>query len=206
MSNVEKLQNRDYYLVIDKSGSMDETDTPTGQTRWEYVRESATAIAKKLSEFDPDGITVVPFSGTHKWYANTTPAKVGEIFKENSPMGSTVLAPALEACFKDYTANKKTGAAKANGAVVVVLTDGQPSDEQNVARSIVAFSKTLDNGDGEFGISMIQVGRDLQATAFLQRLDDNLIKEGAKYDIVDTKTIDQLEGISLVDAITAALE
>jgi uncharacterized protein YegL len=203
---MEQLKNRDYYLVIDKSGSMDAKDTPSGQSRWKYVQESATAIANKLAEFDPDGITVVPFAGTHKWYPNTTPEKVNQIFVENSPMGGTTLAPALQACFDDYSSLKAKGQAKANGAIIVVLTDGQPSDEAQVAKSIVQFTKKLDNGDGEFGIAMLQVGKDPEATAFLKRLDDNLVKEGAKFDIVDTKTMEELENIGLVDAIVASLE
>jgi len=60
-AQIERLKNRDYYVVIDKSGSMEESDTPSGQTRWEYCQESTQAIARKLNEFDPDGITVVTF-------------------------------------------------------------------------------------------------------------------------------------------------
>ena len=107
-----RLKNRDYYVVIDKSGSMEERDTPTGVSRWQYCQESTNAIAKKLNEYDPDGITVVPFSSSHKWYPNTTPETVKNVFAENSPMGGTNLAPALQACFDDYLANKKAGKLK----------------------------------------------------------------------------------------------
>lgn len=202
---MEQLKNRDYYIVLDKSGSMEEKDTPSGQSRWKYAEESVIAIANKLSEFDPDGITVVPFAGTFKPYENVTPNVVSQIFKEHSPMGSTVLAGPLEWCFNDYLTKKKKGQAKANGAIVVVLTDGQPQDEQAVARSIVQFSKKLDNGDGEFGISFLQVGKDTEAKHYLQRLDDGLEKEGAKFDIVDTKTMEELENIGLLEAVMASL-
>lgn len=202
---MEKLKNRDFYLVIDKSASMEETDTPSGQSRWAYLQESTNAIAKKLNEYDPDGITVVPFAGTHKAYPNTTPEKVADIFKENSPMGSTILAPALQYCFEDYLGAKAAGKAKANGAIVMVVTDGKPQDEDKVANTIINFTKELTNGDSEFGISFIQVGKDRGATEFLKRLDDGLEKGGAKFDIVDTKTMEELEGIGLTEALLASL-
>lgn len=204
--NVDKLKNRDYVLVLDKSGSMQATDTPTGKSRWLYAQESTLAIAQKLSELDPDGITVVPFAGSFKVYENTTPEKVAQIFKENEPMGGTVLAPVLAKCFSDYLARKKDGKAKANGEILLVVTDGEPQDEAQVAKEIVKFTKQLDSGDDEYGISFIQVGRDVAAASFLKRLDDNLVSEGAKYDIVDTKTMDELENVGLTEALIASLE
>lgn len=199
----EALKNRDYYLLIDKSGSMQETDTPSGQSRFDYARESTEAIAKMLEQYDPDGITVIPFSGSHRVYPNTTAAKVKDIFQENQPMGGTMLALPLQACFDDYLANKAAGKAKANGAIVVVVTDGRPADVGQVEETIAKFTHKLDNGDGEFGIAFLQVGKDAAATTYLQGLDDNI--KGAKFDIVDTKTIDQIEQIGLTEALVAAL-
>ncbi len=202
--NVEQLKNRDYYIVLDKSSSMEIKDTPVG-SRWKSAEETVVGVANKLSEYDPDGVTVVPFAGTFKAYENTTPSTVAQIFKEQSPMGSTVLAPPLQYCFDNYLSNKKAGKAKANGACVVVITDGEPSDEDAVAKAICNFTKKLDNGDAEFGISFLQVGKDTNARDYLKRLDDGLEKEGAKFDIVDTKTKEELENIGLTEALMASL-
>lgn len=201
----ENLKNRDYVLIIDKSGSMVGTDTPTGQTRFKAAEESTVAIATMLEEYDPDGITVIPFNAAFKVYDNTTAAKVADIFRENQPMGGTVLAPPLQSVFDSYLAAKKAGTAKPNGMIVLVVTDGQPSDGVEVAKAISAFTQKLETGDDEFGISFIQVGRDPEATRFLKGLDDNLVSAGAKFDIVDTKTIDEVESIGLVETLIAAL-
>lgn len=203
---MSKLENRDYYVVIDKSGSMTATDTPNGVSRFKYMEESTVAIASMLEAYDPDGITVVPFASGYKVYDNTTAAKVADVFKENQPMGSTYLAPPLQACFDHYNANKKAGTAKANGAIILVVTDGQPADQKEVANAIVKFGNTLENGDDEFGITFIQVGHDAEATRFLKSLDDDLVTAGAKFDIVDTKTIDEVENIGLTETLIAALE
>lgn len=204
--NTESLKDRDYYLIIDKSGSMSTPDTKNGKSRWDYARESTEAIARELQKYDPDGITVIPFNGTFKEYPNTTPEKVADIWNEQSPMGGTVLAPVLDHCFNDYLKNKKAGTAKPKGGMIVVMTDGTPEDEEKVGRSIVNFGNKLDNADEEFGISFIQVGQDAHATAFLKRLDDDLTsKYGAKNDIVDAKTMDEVESIGVVETLIAAL-
>lgn len=184
---------------------METRDTPSGQTRWKYAEESVSAIANKLAEYDPDGIAVLPFASSFKAHENVTPATVANIFAEHSPMGSTVLTPPLKWCFENYLKNKKEGKAKENGAIVVVITDGQPNDEDDVAQAICKFTKQLDNGDEEFGISFLQVGKDATAKNYLRRLDDSLEKEGAKFDIVDTKTMEELENIGLTEALVASL-
>lgn len=203
--NIENLKNRDYVLVLDKSGSMEEKDTPSGKSRWEYAKESTMAVANRVSEYDPDGLTIITFAGSFKTYENQTPAKVGEIWKENEPMGGTVLAPVLNSVFSSYLERKKAGKTKANGEILIVVTDGQPSDESEVAKAIVKFGNQLENGDSEYGISFLQVGKDHAASTFLKKLDDDLTKQGAKYDIVDTKTMEELESIGLTEALMASL-
>jgi len=203
--DTEKLKNRDYVLVIDKSGSMEERDCPNNLTRWAYMEESVRAIASKLQEYDPDGITVIPFAGDHRTYENTRDDVVNKIFKENSPMGGTTLAPVLREVFDTYNRNKKAGNTKPNGQIVMVVTDGCPQDEAAVARSIVDFTKTLADGREEFGIEFVQIGRDQHAKEFLGRLDNNLSQEGAKYDIVNATTMEEVEKVGLVETLIASL-
>ena len=200
----ERLKNRDYYLAIDKSGSMETEDTSSGQSRFKFAEESTIALAKKLEAFDPDGICVIPFGSTHKVYDNVTGEKVADIFKENQPFGSTNLSPVLKHCFDDYLKKKKAGSAQANGAILVIMTDGAPSDPAEVKKAIVDFSQKLDNGDGEFGILFLQVGKDAGAGAYLTELDDNL--KGAKFDIVDKKTFEEVESLGILGALEASLD
>lgn len=203
--NLEQLKNRDYVLVIDKSGSMTANDCPGGKSRWESAKESTIAIANKICEFDPDGITVYTFAGSFKKYENTTASKVAQIFQENEPMGGTTLGPVLADVFADYSSRKKAGSTKANGEMLLVVTDGQPSDESAVAKEIIKFGNGLDNADQEYGISFLQIGKDAEAARFLKKLDDDLVSQGAKHDIVDTKTFEEVETIGLTETLVAAL-
>ncbi|MBW4491903.1 MAG: VWA domain-containing protein [Oscillatoria princeps RMCB-10] len=198
------LENRDYTLIIDKSGSMSMKDLPGGKSRWALMQESALALASKCEELDPDGITVYLFSGRFKRYDNVTAATVAQIFKENEPSGSTDLAKVLEDALNSYFQRKAAGQAKANGETILVVTDGEPDDRKAVMRVIIEASRRLDR-DEELAISFIQVGSDATATQFLKVLDDQLQGAGAKFDIVDTVTVEDMEDMTLTEVLLNAI-
>ncbi len=200
-----KLQNRDYVLVIDKSGSMGTTDCPGGKSRWKYCEETTKAIAAKISEFDTDGITVYLFGSSFKRFDGVNGDKVAQIFRENEPAGGTDLNPVLKDVFADYSKRKAASGTKANGEMLLVITDGESDNQPQVAKQIVAFGNGLANADEEYGIGFFQVGKDPAASNFLKALDDDLTKQGAKHDIVDCKTFDEIENIGLTEALTQAL-
>jgi uncharacterized protein with von Willebrand factor type A (vWA) domain len=198
------LENRDYTIIIDKSGSMSMKDQPGGKSRWVLMQESALALASKCEELDPDGITVYLFSGRFKRYDNVTAEKVAQIFKENEPSGSTDLAKVLEDALNSYFQRKAAGQTKANGETILVVTDGEPDDRKAVMRVIIEASRLLDR-DEELAISFIQVGTDATATQFLKVLDDQLQGAGAKFDIVDTVTVEDMEDMTLTEVLLNAI-
>lgn len=198
------VEDRDYTLIIDKSGSMSTPDQAGGRSRWEIAQESTLALARKCEQFDPDGITVYLFSGRFKRYENVTANKVGQIFMENDPMGTTDLASVLKDATDNYFQRKASGATKPNGETILVITDGEPDDRKAVMRVIIEASRHMER-DEELGISLIQVGSDATATRFLKALDDELQGAGAKFDIVDTVTLDDMENMSLAEVLLNAI-
>ncbi|TVP56646.1 MAG: VWA domain-containing protein [Nodularia sp. (in: Bacteria)] len=198
------LENRDYTLIIDKSGSMATPDQKGGRTRWVSAQESTLALASKCDQFDPDGITVYLFSGRFKRYDNVTAGKVTQIFQENDPSGSTDLASVLKHATDDYFQRKSAGQTKPNGEIILVITDGEPDDRKAVMKVIIEASRQMDINE-ELGISFIQVGTDAQATRFLKVLDDDLQGAGAKFDICDTITMDDMEDFSLSEVLLNAI-
>jgi Mg-chelatase subunit ChlD len=198
------MTDRDYTLIIDKSGSMSTPDQVGGRTRWEIAQESTLALARKAEQFDPDGITVYVFSGRFKRYDDVTSAKVAQIFLENDPAGTTNLAGVLQDAISNYFQRKAAGQSKPNGETILVITDGEPDDRKAVFEVIIHATRQMER-DEELGISIIQVGTDAQATKFLKALDDQLQSVGAKFDICDTVTLDDLEEMSLVDVLTNAI-
>jgi Mg-chelatase subunit ChlD len=198
------LESRDYTLMIDKSSSMSTADRPDGKTRWEIAQESTLALAQKCEQIDPDGITVYLFSGRFRRYDNVTSAKVSQIYQENEPMGRTDLAGVLQDALDNYFQRKATGQVKANGETLLVITDGEPTDPKAVMRLIIDASRKIDR-DEELAISLIQVGNDKKATLFLKALDDQLQAAGAKFDIVDTITVEDMQGMSLSEVLLKAI-
>jgi uncharacterized protein with von Willebrand factor type A (vWA) domain len=198
------LENRDYTLIIDKSGSMATPDQKGGRTRWVTAQESTFALASKCEQFDPDGITIYVFSSKFKRYENVTSGKVAQIFRENDPSGTTDLASVLKHATDDYFQRKAANESKPNGETILVVTDGEPDDRKAVMRVIIEASRRMDR-DEELAICFIQVGADQQATRFLKVLDDELQDAGAKFDICDTVTMEDMEDISLSEVLLNAI-
>ncbi|AFY82327.1 vWA domain-containing protein [Oscillatoria acuminata] len=198
------VENRDYTLIIDKSGSMSTPDQPGGKTRWQVAQESTLALARKCEEFDPDGITIYLFSGRFQRYDNVTAAKVDQIYQENEPMGRTNLAAVLQDAVNQYFQRKSSGQTKPNGETILVVTDGEPDDRKAVMEVIIKATRQMDR-DEELAMSFIQVGNDAQASRFLKALDDDLQGVGAKFDIVDTITMDDMEETPLKEVLLRAI-
>ncbi|MBD1860853.1 VWA domain-containing protein [Trichocoleus desertorum] len=198
------MKDRDYTLIVDKSGSMSTPDQRGGRSRWMEVQESTLALARKCEQFDPDGITVYLFSGRFKRYDDVTSAKVEQLFQENDPAGTTNLAAVLQDATNYYFQRKAAGKTKPAGETILVITDGEPDDRRAVMEVIVDASRKMER-DEELAISFIQIGADPQATKFLQALDEQLAGVGAKFDICDAITFADIEEMSLSEVLLNAI-
>ncbi len=192
------LKNLDIELLFDKSGSMETKDCPGGKSRWDYGQEQALALATHAEKFDADGITVVPFAGKYKIHEGVTAAKVTQVFTENQTGGSTDTAAVLKNRLDAFFARKAAGGTKA--CCLIVLTDGAPDDQNAVASVIVEATKKLER-DEELAIQFVQIGSDPEASKFLAFLDDGLTARGAKFDIVDTTKIADVEDFTLAQLL-----
>ncbi len=201
----EILKQRDYTLIIDKSASMSTPDQRNGRTRWEEVQESTLGLARKCEQLDSDGITVYLFAGRFKRYDNVTSGKVAQIFEENEPGGSTDLAGVLKDAFNNYFQRKSIGQTKPNGEIILVVTDGEPDDRTLVMKEIVEASCRIDQ-DVELGITFLQVGLDPKASQFLKALDTELTEVGARFDVCDTMTFEQMENQTLTEVLIGAIK
>lgn len=190
-----KLSEYDFIVAIDASGSMGETDAPGGKSRWNYVQETALQFVRELEELDSDGLGLVLFGGSNITSADgVTVDKFKEVFATRSPRGSTPLAEALTAALKLAGKSDKKD-------FIIVFTDGVPDDEQAAAKVIIEASKQQETDDA-LTILFIQVGKDASATAYLRKLDDSLT--GAKFDIVDAKTIEEAEAFATTAELVVA--
>lgn len=197
------LRDRDYTLIVDKSGSMALKDQPGGRSRWAVARESTEALAAKCEELDPDGLTLYVFSSRFRRYDGVTAARVSQVWDENEPCGGTDLAAVLKHAFETHFARR--AGAEARPETILVVTDGEPDDPRAVIRAVLDASRKV-RADAELGVSFVQVGSDPSARRFLKVLDDELVGAGAPFDICDTITLDEIEEVGLTAALLAAID
>lgn len=202
--NLDQLKNYNIFALIDRSGSMGTTDMPNGKSRWQAAEEGTIALASKAIQYDEDGITVGIFGGsTIKLIDNVNNTEViKKIFSENEPASGTPTDQMLSKVLDQYFADKAAGK-NPKPILIAVVTDGEPNDRAATKKVIVEATKKMEK-DEEIGISFLQIGNDASATSFLQELDDELVsKMGAKFDIVDTKKLEDVENIT--ETLMAAL-
>ena len=189
------LSEYDFIVCIDASGSMGETDMPGGKSRWDYMQETCLSFVRDVEKFDSDGIDVITFGGANiESHQGVTSGKVKEVFASRSPRGSTPLAQALTAAFAAAGKSSKKD-------FVLVFTDGVPDDGAAAADIIKKQANSQDTDDA-CTVLFVQVGRDAGAAAYLRKLDDSLT--GAKFDIVDAKTMEEAEKYATTAELIAA--
>ena len=199
---IARLSEFDFVIAIDTSGSMAEpvkepVKVGPNRTRWEAVQESAMTLIRDVQAIDQDGLGLVLFGRQVESLDGVTADKAREVFASHGPRGSTPLAEALDAAFALAGKSDKKD-------MIIVFTDGVPDDREAAAKRIVAQANSQANDD-DCTVLFIQVGDDAAATRYLQSLDDDL--SGAKFDIVDVKTVAEADAFNTTaELIVAAIE
>lgn len=192
------LANRDYTVIVAKSSGNFMVTAPYAEKRWLDAQASMLALVEHCQKFDPDGVTIYITSsqakdlGSFKKYEQVTIDRLEQVFQDNEPPGSFDLTEALQAALNAYFMRKQTSQAKANGETILVVTDGEPGDRMAMAKVIAEATQKLDR-DEELGIGFAQIGDDAIARGFFNALDDHLRAIGAKFDIVATQVLTQIE-------------
>jgi hypothetical protein len=182
---------RDYILVVDRSGSMS-----TG-SRWNDACAAIRSLAPYVCKFDPDGITLLFFDHAIERFEEVkTKEVVEEAFSRFKPRGSTDLALALHNAFRDHFDGAR------GATTILVVTDGCPNSQSEVERVLRRAANSIEHLD-ELSVSFVQIGDDRSATKFLEHLDDTL--DDVKYDIVDTITAEECARISFSELVARSI-
>ena len=205
------LENRDYILIVAKTAASITTMPPGYENRWAAAHSAIVALAQTCEDLDPDGITVYISSSTYaegafKRYEQVSPAQADQIFQENYPPENLSLLDGLQLALDNYFTRKAAKLNKQNGAIIIVLIDGEPLDRMKIAKAIAHAADALDSNN-ELGIGFAHIGDDLIARGFLSALDDDLRSRfGAKFDIVHTKVFQEIDPASLTDFLRDILQ
>ncbi|HEY3495628.1 MAG TPA: VWA domain-containing protein [Polyangiaceae bacterium] len=186
MSQLEVNKGDNVIIILDVSASMQTTDTPSGASRIDFVKENAKTIAVEAGKWDTDGVDGFTFGHKVTSIGKLTADNVNAVIdplKANE--GSTDTAAAIAEAWKQHRAGgyKQT--------VAMLFTDGEPNDEDKVFSTIAGITQELKD-EHEFALSILTVGqRSAGLEAFLTKLDDAL--PGAKHDIVDVKRVEEVD-------------
>jgi Mg-chelatase subunit ChlD len=198
----EKLRKYDIELIIDCSGSFKDVDGTDGLTKFEWCHRQVRDLAQRMSAYSKT-MTITTFNQNFQVMPHCDPSTVEHIYAETEPNGSTDLVDPL----MDRLQANLQSHDSAHPFLLAIITDGLPNvprDPKVVDNAIAEFTHRLKSGD-EVVITFLQIGDTFDGKDFCQNLDDNLVSEGAKYDIVDTKTFDQLKQEGLVNALVDAV-
>jgi Mg-chelatase subunit ChlD len=180
-------------FLVDRSGSMATADCD-GDTRYNAVRESLKAFVRGAAKYDPDGVSIHFFNNKVETHSDVSDvATVDKLIDTHGPGGGTATHLAIQAAWKEHRTKQSAA------TFVMIFTDGEPSEPEEVKKTIVNITNTMNNPE-EFRLSFLTVGqRSPELSAWLSALDSDL--KGAKYDIVG---VEELSGVDF-DAAVADL-
>ncbi|WP_254566881.1 AAA-like domain-containing protein [Oscillatoria sp. HE19RPO] len=195
-----KILNRDVYILIDQSASMELTDRDQEKTRWQLLAENVAGDVRNLMR-DRNGrkvcdkVTVYLFSRNRngkRFEIDENSSIERTIFDENFPDSNTYIAKTFEACLKEQEQSPKIEANK-NGAFIIIYTDGMLDDRSTFEKQIRQLSENLPNEE-VLKVVMIGLGDDVRSNPkpFLD-LDFNLTQN--KHNIFIFELADEMEDI-----------
>jgi hypothetical protein len=199
----KKLLSYDIELIIDITGSMDWIDGTGDLSKFQWCHEQVRNLAQQLAPYHKT-ITITTFNTTDSTMERCDPEKVEQTYATIEPSGNTDLVdPLVDRLNAALIKHKDNG----RPVLIVVITDGLPNvprDPSVVNRALIDFTHQL-RGTDEVIVTILQIGDTFDGRDFCVDLDDNLVNEGAKYDIVDTKTFAELKHKGLVTAMIDAV-
>ena len=199
----KNLQGKDLIVLLDISGSMQTSETSGGvfgiggktETRIEMAKTLIQAHYELFKQYSgKETVSFILFDNRVTYYEVSNKAELDALLDKTVTGGTTNTAGALELAFS------KVG----KEAVVLVYTDGEPSNRDAVVRTIKQKATSGVDPD-KFGIMFAQVGSDAGALAFLKYLDDTVGEELGGIDIVGSMSYTELQNASIEQIVHEAL-
>lgn len=169
----ERLRKFDTVFLVDDSGSME-------GRRWNMTSRALAEIAEIAVQYDDDGVDIQFFNHRPKKEERKglgSAKAVMDLFQKYKPRdGPTLTADLLEEELGIYLQDLEKDR-DIKGLNLIVLTDGEPDEDQDVETVIVDCAnqlKALHAPKLKVGIQFVQIGNDEKAREFLRGLDDDL--------------------------------
>jgi len=195
----KKLLPYQIELLIDISGSMRYSDGTGNLGKFEWCCDQMHNLSDCL-ELYKKTFNITIFNTAYTVYEDCTSADVERIYHIVTPKGATdIVDPLTDRLYHALEQYSKTG----KPTLIVVITDGLPNvpnDPRAVNQALIDFTSHL-TGPNQVLVTFVQIGDTFDGREFCMDLDSNLVKEGAKYDIVNTVPFYKLKQEGLVAAL-----
>lgn len=180
------------FLLLDQSGSMMTPDC-FGSSRWSWCERETRNFAT-TTEPVLKGIDLTLFAHSYRDHGIIHADKLHEVFLRNRPGGGTNLFQPLLHLASRLAWGYQRGISQP--AIIAVITDGEPSDRDDVGDLVVQLTNQIPKGLVK--IVFLKVGESVAGDDFIRELDDASLSRGAKYDMVDGKSFDYLRAHGLL--------
>lgn len=198
------LANYDVELIVDESLSMRRPDCPGGLSRWNWCGMQAEQLAKQLAPFVRNGFTLTTFAGGFDVYNNSTPDHIAQLFQ--NPMftfGTRMAAPLA------HRLNNHFSRPNGKPLLIGVITDGCPAPKREpmmVVDVLINATKRM-RDPREVTVVFFQIGgADYKGQRFLSYLDNSLVADGARFDIVKNVPMERLQQIGLAQSLVDSIQ
>ncbi|KAG5635856.1 hypothetical protein H0H81_009864 [Sphagnurus paluster] len=173
---LQSLARFDTILLVDDSGSM-------RGPRWKWAKNALATLATVAARYDADGIDIEFLNSKTRGSGMKNKAAVEALFASVTPQGKTPLGTRLDAILRAYQRRLDKQPQKTKPLNLIVITDGAPTDGSATEDAIVRCARILDARNArttQLGIQFVQIGNDARARAYLESLDDDLVKHGVR--------------------------
>lgn len=203
---IETLSKYNFEIIIDRSMSMTIPDCPGRLSRWDWCGNQAVDIARGLSRYSADGLTITRFARQFDVDEHASVPRVVDLLSRHDFQFGTQLSEPLAARLDRFLSKHRSGD---KPLLIAVITDGEPRplpQPTMVIETLIKASQRM-KGPGEVTVVFLQVGGDDPwGRQYLQSLATNLVKNGARYPYVRVKTFEELLDVGLAQALVEAVE
>ncbi len=190
------LLKHEIVLLIDSSASMNTNDCPDGKTRWSWCQAQAGNLLNENSLKGKVSISV--FGTNYSAHSHCQISDLSLVFKNNSASGETNMSSPI----KDALASLSSQFYARRPAVIAIITDGRPTDVDKVRKVLIDAANSLQE-PGLLTIAFIEIGT---PEKYLKEFDTELVKQGAKADIVTLYPFSEVNSQGLLKILARAVQ
>jgi len=170
-----------------------------GISRWDWCKGQTCDLTKQTSSVLPEGLTVELFSNDCKIFPHVDLRQVPQIFEANGPGGGTNTAAAVRRALEDYFNRKAASNGHVKPLLIAVITDGLPDSPEALKDVIITATRQMTRPD-EITITFLKIGADPEGDSLIEEMD-HLSGEGARFEIVHSKSFPELVHTGLTRAL-----